>query len=659
MMKKHYLLVLFLSLFIMVSRSQSPCANIPFNLGNDTTLVCSGTVELSAPSGMDNYVWSNGEIGQNITVTQSGIYTCNGAQLGTTNFVTNGDFSAGNTGFQSDYIVGTGGSYGQLSNEGTFAVNTNSSLVHNNFANCYDHTSGSGNMLIVNGASALNEIIWEQTVTVQPNTDYQLSFWGMSVTPANPGELQFSINGAQVGNILTLPGTVCTWDQFYINWNSGTATSVVLAITNQNTQVSGNDFAIDDINFSTVCLYSDDIVVTIPPVPQITLPTTQDVCKGENIQLTASSNDGIVDYSWNGGQLTGATVTVSPTSNQIYTVVGTTADGCESDPKTVVVVVRPFPVVTMVGQDTICSNGDVVVSASSSIANSTFEWVLDHSTNDSLTISLSSSDDIIVDVTSPFGCMTKDTFHVEVIDALDLTITGNPVLCDVDKSLLYVTSNHSNTNYVWLPSNMHSNVIQVTIVDTGWVFVEGTHPVCGVTRDSVLIQAGQIPVVQAPQNDTLCLGDFTEANANVDIKGAIVHWLPIQETGLSQVLEPQVTTTYYVQAQNGNCISDLDSFVVVVNPICDLQVPNVFTPNDDGVNDAFHLVQSNGIKSINCIILNRWGNFIIEFNQPDFQWNGTSSSNNQVDDGVYFYKIEATLLNGEMIKKHGYVHLLR
>src|SRR5690606_8896089 len=152
-----------------------------------------------------------------ITVSQPGTYWCISTDtLG--NVVVNGDFSQGQTGFQSDYVPGTGGSFGLLSLEGTYAVTSNSNNVHTNFAFCYDHTQGnaSGSMLVVNGASAASQNVWRQIVNVQPNTTYIFSIWAMSVVSSNPGQLLFSVNGIPLGNTFTLSPTTCLWQQYSV-----------------------------------------------------------------------------------------------------------------------------------------------------------------------------------------------------------------------------------------------------------------------------------------------------------------------------------------------------------------------------------------------------------------------------------------------------------
>ena len=68
-------------------------------------------------------------------------------------------------------------------------------------SNCGDHTSGTGNMLLVNGSPTPDENVWKETVTVTPNTNYAFSTWIQALYPPNPAQLQFSINGKRLRNL--------------------------------------------------------------------------------------------------------------------------------------------------------------------------------------------------------------------------------------------------------------------------------------------------------------------------------------------------------------------------------------------------------------------------------------------------------------------------
>jgi gliding motility-associated-like protein len=71
------------------------------------------------------------------------------------------------------------------------------------------------------------------------------------------------------------------------------------------------------------------------------------------------------------------------------------------------------------------------------------------------------------------------------------------------------------------------------------------------------------------------------------------------------------------------------------------ELPNVFTPNNDRVNDNFQAVRVRQISEINLSVFDRWGNLVYKTNDPYFKWNGMSSVTNQeVSEGVFFYVCE-------------------
>lgn len=90
----------------------------------------------------------------------------------------------------------------------------------------------------------------------------------------------------------------------------------------------------------------------------------------------------------------------------------------------------------------------------------------------------------------------------------------------------------------------------------------------------------------------------------------------------------------------------------------DLQVPNVFTPNGDGINDEFR-VAYRSLKKYKIDIFNRWGRKVYSSTQPGLGWDGTIGKG-QASPGVYFYVIEAQgFLENEKYKLHGTITLIR
>jgi len=176
-----------------------------------------------------------------------------GAQTGQ-NLVINGDFENGNTGFTAGYI------FGDVSNPGFFTVGANPSTATGAFGdwcNCGDHTSGTGKMMIVNGATDPSMAVWQETVTVTPSTNYTFSYWGAEVDHDSSSlpHLSLKINGSVIGSSTFPeypPDNGGQWQNYKFAWNSGSSRSAALALFDLNTDSSWNDFALDDISFSAV-----------------------------------------------------------------------------------------------------------------------------------------------------------------------------------------------------------------------------------------------------------------------------------------------------------------------------------------------------------------------------------------------------------------------
>lgn len=171
------------------------------------------------------------------------------AQCNYKNLVVNSDFSDGNSGFSSDYQYCDNKNC--LYPEGRYTVGADISSYHSDFEGM-DHTSGNGMFLMVNGAGS-PETIWSQTITVKPYTEYNFSSWVCSVVGGEVAQLQFSINTDTLGSIFYAPSSVNTWEKFDIMWNSGSSTTAVIKILDQNTAPGGNDFGLDDIYFIESC----------------------------------------------------------------------------------------------------------------------------------------------------------------------------------------------------------------------------------------------------------------------------------------------------------------------------------------------------------------------------------------------------------------------
>lgn len=87
---------------------------------------------------------------------------------------------------------------------------------------------------------------------------------------------------------------------------------------------------------------------------------------------------------------------------------------------------------------------------------------------------------------------------------------------------------------------------------------------------------------------------------------------------------------------------------------------NIFSPNNDGINDDFTFENyAFSVESFECVIMNRWGTVIAEFDSITDFWNGDLKSGNVATAGVYFYKYSGVTFLNENFQGQGNVQLLR
>ena len=189
-----------------------------------------------------------------------------GVGTASANLITNGGFEAGNSGFTSTYLYfaepgtpasGYANPKASLYDEGTYGVGDDPGAYHQSWAHFGDHTTGTGNMMIVNGAVAGGGLFWSETIPITAFTDYSFSFWAASLFPPGtvataPATLRIYVAG--VNSFFNLSSTliVGTWEQYATTFNSAVGGNATLSLYDTNLTVSGNDFAIDDISAKAV-----------------------------------------------------------------------------------------------------------------------------------------------------------------------------------------------------------------------------------------------------------------------------------------------------------------------------------------------------------------------------------------------------------------------
>ncbi len=395
------------------------------------------------------------------------------ASIRSGNLVTNGDFELGPVGFTTDYVLGTTSCLGLgfLDCAGTYGVLTNPMDGHQNFSPCMDAVGG-GNMMVVNGAPNLQNV-WCQTINVSPNTDYDFSALVTSVHPASPAILQFSINGNTIGSPFNA-GAPCAWGLFSATWNSGSNTTATICILNQNTAAAGNDFALDGISFSELCMDMDQVTVHVMELaPQISPPPVIDCndpfgCVVLNALGTSTNGDNLT-FQWTTsgtGLIQSGANTATPLvcAAGVYNLsVTAMLNGveCTQTGSTVVIDNNALPIApTIEGPDSLCTNAVEEYITTIDPAYTSYAWSINGSGQ---ILSGQGTPAVIVEWTDPVnaelcllvenrcGNFNSDCIAIHAPDSLAPPQLEGPMeVCPADTTIYIVDSSDPNIDtLIW------------------------------------------------------------------------------------------------------------------------------------------------------------------------------------------------------------------
>ena len=246
-------------LFLMGAAGHSAWSqpNCSINLGPDITLGVD-PVQLNGPAGFSNYLWSTGAGTANISVNAPGTYTCQ-VSYATGNLVTNSNFSAGNTGFSTEFNYNTA-----LTTEGNYWIGTNAASHHPQFLG-----TGNGAFFMANaGWMHAGYEVWCQTHTVCPGQTYALTFRAVSLASQGPPTLRWYVDGelTTVNHQTVLPQG--NWQTFTTYWTAPAGTTQAgFCIEITSGHGIGNDFGLDDISISSTVVLSDEVEVLVDLLP--------------------------------------------------------------------------------------------------------------------------------------------------------------------------------------------------------------------------------------------------------------------------------------------------------------------------------------------------------------------------------------------------------
>ncbi|MGB3527302.1 MAG: hypothetical protein WBB32_15210, partial [Flavobacteriales bacterium] len=502
-------------------------------------MICQGeSVTLQGPSGYSSYLWSNGATTQDITVSAGGDYWCE-VSYPSGNLVTNGDFSAGNTGFTSEYFY----SAISVQNEGYYTVGSNASWYHTQFQG-----TGNGNFLIANGGYGSwsnNQVdVWCQTIQCCPGQTYTLSFRARTLTNALPARAVWMMDGvlAQWPD-MTFPAYNAGWQQFNTTWTAGPGqTSVTACIHMTSANGIGDDFGLDDISISGTVVLRDEVHVTVTPLPTVDLGVDQTLCVGETSNLNATVPGGT--YLWQDGS-TSPTYNVSAPGSYSVTV---TAQNCSNSDQ-VNVAYNPLPTVDL-GPDTMLCTGSTL-NLSTFGPGYSYLWQ-DGSTASSFTVNAPGL--YWAEVTLN-NCSFRDSIQVGYKPLPMVSLGNDTAICA--GSTLTLDASVPGATYLWQDG---STAPSFTASVSGNYQVEVDLNGCTV-QDTIQVIVNPLPVVDLGPDQVVCPG--ATATFDATTAGATYLW---SDGSTAATLTTDQPGNYAVQVTVNGCTAsdaaELTNFIL-------------------------------------------------------------------------------------------------
>ncbi|MGI4020160.1 MAG: PKD domain-containing protein [Janthinobacterium lividum] len=433
-------------------------------------------------------------------------------------------------------------------------------------------------------------------------------------------------------------------------------------------------------------------VVPLKPAAPLLLSARSSYCLGDNLVLRAQISSTGTTYNWqgpNGFTSTDSVVTIPLTNyNQagIYTL-QITQNGCTSDAASITVpAIGKTPVLNF----TVTSNNLCTAQQSFTITNNSKDYnslswdfgigasITSATSNGPFTITYASFGDkkITLTATGDLGCTAvfTQTFNVPQKPVLTQLNKVNGPYC-IGDTIVMSTNTLANTIYTWTgPNNFTSNQPSIRIPITG-TSVAGTYsltitqglcssdvvsttinasdiipvPVAAFDASPVIPGAASVPLTVSFKNLSTnadsYLWDFGDGSTSTDVNPQHLY----TKKGSFTV---KLTATNKVACTNTISLGKL-----VLHYDVTVFIPNMFTPNSDGINDDFGVKITN-LRDYRIQIFNRYGQQLYEAKDILKRWNGLYNGN-PVPVGTYYYVITGITLNEDTLKEGGYVTVLR
>lgn len=398
--------------------------------------------------------------------------------------------------------------------------------------------------------------------------------------------------------------------------------------------------------------------ISIDVVQAFSVSVSPDViqtCQAAGTSVEAAANTSEpVQWSWSPADWVadanqGATALVTEQSG-ILLATATTFGGCVASDS---LLIEVSPLITNLGVDTGLCIGQTLQLSLDWPAEYDVVWSTGSVVN---TIIVDESATYSVSVLSPNGCSSRDTIVVEVFDFPELDLGPDTATCLGGE--IRLTASDPGFEYLWSTGQLSR---QIFVTEPGVYDVQVTNGYC-YSYDTIAVEIYELPVQPFLPHYTYCF----EANPepyylDAENQGCTFVWNNDSTSHLLRIDGPG-TYSVWVTTQQGCALEFETEFEQECQEA--IYAPNSFTPDGDGINDAW-FVYGADVVNFHVQIYNRWGEMFFDSHDIRVPWLGQRRDGNQyVDSEVYDYiiryqKVEANgSLSPEVVIK-GSIALIR
>ena len=249
------------------------------------------------------------------------------------------------------------------------------------------------------------------------------------------------------------------------------------------------------------------------------------------------------------------------------------------------------------------------------------------------------------------GCSTNiDSIYIEIPKGYTTLISYPGLNCFGDTILLSYQS--SLDAAIWnTPEGTKTGdtlIFTINSATSGWYIIEATDSLGCRYSDSMEVILNNLPSIQFPRDTIICLDEFV-GDGYLSENYTLVWNNSYHDSiriGGSDWYDITVTDIF------SGCVFEDSVFITIVN--CTNEIPNVFSPNGDGINDYFVIDEAIIYPNNYLIILNRWGQIVFEQHGYKNTFDGE-----RLVEGVYFYQFYHDYQSHPKQRMEGFLHLFR